>query len=208
MSPRAGPRTPANEWSRVTSRASAKVSGGRMPDSRCASMDLPAPGGPTRSRWWPPAAAISSARRATAWPRTSARSSAPALLSSLGAGSCRGSSVPRSHSAASSSRATGCTTRPSISAASGAAAVGHRRTAAPAARVASASARVPRPCRTRPSSDSSPSAAVRARRSCGTCSMAASTPSATARSVEAPSLGRSAGARLTVTLRSGGPNPE
>jgi DNA invertase Pin-like site-specific DNA recombinase len=34
----------------------------------------PDPGGPTKSRLWPPAAAISSARRATSWPRISARS--------------------------------------------------------------------------------------------------------------------------------------
>ena len=41
---------------------------------RCASMDLPEPGGPTSSTPWLPAAAISSARRAAAWPFTSAKS--------------------------------------------------------------------------------------------------------------------------------------
>ena len=47
---------------------------GRIPGRRCASMLLPVPGGPIISRLWPPAAAISSARRARGWPRTSARS--------------------------------------------------------------------------------------------------------------------------------------
>ena len=45
-----------------------------MPGSRAASIDLPAPGGPTISRLWPPAAAISSARLAFSWPLTSRRS--------------------------------------------------------------------------------------------------------------------------------------
>src|SRR5918996_344806 len=60
----------------VTSSASSNVGGGRMPGSRRASMVFPAPGGPIISRLWPPAAAISSARLASAWPRTSARSRA------------------------------------------------------------------------------------------------------------------------------------
>ncbi len=45
-----------------------------MPGSRCASIVLPEPGEPTKSRLWPPAAAISSARRGTSCPRTSPRS--------------------------------------------------------------------------------------------------------------------------------------
>ena len=51
-----------------------RVIGGSSPAKRCASIDLPEPGGPTISRLWPPAAAISSARLAPAWPLTSARS--------------------------------------------------------------------------------------------------------------------------------------
>ena len=62
---------PATEWIRVTSSASSSVSGGRRPGSRRASIVLPVPGGPARRRLWRPAAAISSARRARAWPRTS-----------------------------------------------------------------------------------------------------------------------------------------
>ena len=44
------------------------------PTKRCASIDLPVPGGPTIKTLWPPAAAISSARLAPAWPLTSAQS--------------------------------------------------------------------------------------------------------------------------------------
>ena len=46
-----------------------------MVGSRAASIDLPAPGGPTINRLWPPAAATSSARLALSWPLMSARSS-------------------------------------------------------------------------------------------------------------------------------------
>ena len=49
-----------------------------MPGRRRASIVLPVPGGPASSRLCPPAAAISSARRARSWPRTSARSGTPA----------------------------------------------------------------------------------------------------------------------------------
>ena len=46
------------------SNASVGLSGGRMPGNRAASIDLPDPGVPTKSVWWRPAAAISSARLA------------------------------------------------------------------------------------------------------------------------------------------------
>ena len=59
---------------RVTSSASSSASGGRIPGSRRASIVLPVPGGPARSRLWRPAAAISSARRPRRCPFTSARS--------------------------------------------------------------------------------------------------------------------------------------
>src|SRR5580700_9778818 len=45
-----------------SSSASAGSSGGRIPGSRAASIDFPAPGGPTIKRLWPPAAATSRAR--------------------------------------------------------------------------------------------------------------------------------------------------
>ena len=54
---------PATEWMRVTSSASSRVSGGRMPGSRRPSIVLPVPGGPASSTLCSPAAASSSARR-------------------------------------------------------------------------------------------------------------------------------------------------
>ena len=71
---RPGGSRPATEWMRVTSSASAGGNRGRMPGNRRASIVFPVPGGPPSSRLCPPAAASSSARRARAWPRTSARS--------------------------------------------------------------------------------------------------------------------------------------
>ena len=74
ISPPPGASTPATEWMRVTSSAASSSSSGRIPGSRRASIVLPVPGGPASSRLCAPAAAISSARRARSWPRTSARS--------------------------------------------------------------------------------------------------------------------------------------
>ena len=54
--------------------SSSSVSGGRIDGSRCASMDLPVPGGPIISRLCPPAAAISNAKRAVCCPFTSRKS--------------------------------------------------------------------------------------------------------------------------------------
>ena len=48
---------------------------------RRANMVLPDPGGPCISRWWPPAAATSSARLAIGWPLISARSGAASRTS-------------------------------------------------------------------------------------------------------------------------------
>ena len=59
----------------IMPRSSAGASGGRIEGNLAASIDLPAPGGPTMSRLWPPAAATSSARLALSWPLMSARSS-------------------------------------------------------------------------------------------------------------------------------------
>ena len=66
--------SPATLSMTVTSSASSSLSGGRRPGMARASSVLPAPGGPTSSRLWPPASATSSAQRACCWPRTSARS--------------------------------------------------------------------------------------------------------------------------------------
>src|SRR5690606_33750718 len=69
---RAGSRPrPAAEATAAASSAWAWSIGGSRPGRREASRVLPQPGGPQSSRWWSPAAAISSARRAWSWPRTS-----------------------------------------------------------------------------------------------------------------------------------------
>ena len=79
--------SPATEAIIEISSSSGGESGGRIEGSRAASIDLPAPGGPTIRRLWPPAAAISSARLALSWPLMSARSSGAAALSrTFGAG--------------------------------------------------------------------------------------------------------------------------
>ena len=88
---------PAAEWIIVACTASSRSSGGSSPGRRWASIVLPEPGEPTISRWWPPAAAISSARRATGWPRTSARSGGTGSSTPAdGPGSSGHSARPRS----------------------------------------------------------------------------------------------------------------
>src|SRR5882724_2177347 len=46
------PVRPATRWMRMVSRASPRVMAGRMVVSRRASIDVPAPGGPSKSRLW------------------------------------------------------------------------------------------------------------------------------------------------------------
>ena len=66
--------SPATEYILVASSASSNERGGKMPGRRFANMLLPVPGGPISRALCPPAAATSSARRASGWPRTSAKS--------------------------------------------------------------------------------------------------------------------------------------
>ena len=58
----AGENLPASDAITAVARASSSDNGGRMPGRRCASIDLPLPGGPIMSRLWAPAAAMVSAR--------------------------------------------------------------------------------------------------------------------------------------------------
>ena len=81
-------KRPLSEATAALSSASAVLMAGNSPAKRCASMDFPDPGGPTSSRLCPPAAAISSARRAAAWPFTSAKSG-PVGMTLAGARGCR-----------------------------------------------------------------------------------------------------------------------
>src|SRR6267143_1914830 len=113
-SPLPGGSRPTQEAMAVTSSDSAGGSGGRMLGRARASRVLPAPGGPINRMWWAPAAAISRARRAVAWPRTSARSTAGsgAATGPFGAGGSAARPFPDSQWATSSWRSrtpwTGC----------------------------------------------------------------------------------------------------
>ena len=88
----------------ATAMDSSTEGGGSNCTRRLASMVLPVPGGPVMSRWWPPAAAIESARLAWLWPRTSFSESP-----SFGCGGRLGSS---SAGAGNSSASSNCTTSP------------------------------------------------------------------------------------------------
>ena len=67
-------KVPASEASASTSTAARSSNGGRRPGRQPASRVFPAPGAPVMRRWWAPAAAISSAKRASSCPWTTARS--------------------------------------------------------------------------------------------------------------------------------------
>ena len=154
---------------RLTSSASSDASVGRIVTRRRASIVLPAPGGPVRSRWCRPAAATSSARRAHASPRTSARSSGSSGSKSsdrpsssspdVGGGQGHGAS-PFRHSRRVARSCTGRTHTPSTSAASAAFAAGTTTVVAPALATASTRAKTPGTPRTLPSRPSSPSTAI------------------------------------------------
>ncbi len=84
---------PPNEAIAALCSASSGLMAGSKPAKRWASMDLPEPGGPAISRLCPPAAAISSARLAAAWPFTSDRSGYVAALNPVLASSLTQPSV-------------------------------------------------------------------------------------------------------------------
>src|SRR6185437_14673895 len=190
----------------LTSSASRGVRSGSSAGRRAASMDLPAPGGPTSSRLWPPAAAISSARRAVSMPFTSARSG-PGGTSAAPAGSGGASTwVPRKW-LMSDSRSVGASTsmRPA-NAASPTCAPGQ---ISPRSRADApiAAGSTPATGFSEPSSESSPSAANPPTSSRGSTAIAASTQSAMGRSKWLPSFSRSAGARLISTRLGGRASP-
>jgi len=175
-----------------------------MPGRRRASIVLPDPGGPTRSRLWPPAAAISSARRARPWPRTSARSASIPGPPASGAGAgvaAASSSRPRIESA-SWSVAAGWTERPGAIAASEWFAAGTIAAARRSRSARSSVGRTPATGRSDPSSASSPTSRTEARWCGEAAPSAARRPTAVARSKDEPYFRRLAGARLTVIRRS------
>ena len=171
-----------------------------MPGSRCASIVLPVPGGPSMSMWCPPAAAISRARLATACPATSARSG-PTVgrtipLEPLPPRVKASGSSPRRWATTAASDGAARRRAPRTTAASARFAVGTT-TAAPAAVAASTIGSTPRTGRRAPSSESSPTSHTDAASAAVTRPAAISTPAAIARSSSAPSLRSSAGDRLT-----------
>ena len=173
---------------------------------RAASIDLPLPGGPTISRWWRPAAAISSARLAFSWPFTSAKS-----LGVPGSGAVPGragaiATRPAKWLTSASSEAGAITWTAPTQAASAPQAAGQISPQSFSA-AASAAGSAPITGISEPSSESSPSATWAATSSRGSTSMAASSARAIGRSKCEPSLGRSAGERLTVMRFAGSARP-
>jgi hypothetical protein len=189
------PSSPAAPWIRVTSSASSKSGGGRIPWSRRASIVFPQPGAPRSSSAWPPAAATSSARLARSWPRTSWRSGQRG--GDTGGAQRAGSRAAPPRRCSTTRRRSGAvhTSRP------GARATTMRRQ--PASRAARQRASAPRTGRRRPSRASSPTSPRPSRPSGPTAPEALRMPMAMGRSRLAPLLRISAGARLTVTRRSG-----
>ena len=194
----------------MTSSASRSAREGRMVGRRRASIVFPAPGGPIMSRAWPPAAAISSARRATSCPITSARSlSAARPVAAAGGAGVRPGSPSRSAATRPARVADAPMRSAETSAASGTLGSG---TSSVAGRSATESIRAtgstPRTGRSAPSSPSSPRASTGAVRAAGSWPVATRRPNAIGRSKAVPSLRMSAGARFTVTRRGGSWKPE
>ena len=179
-----------------------------MEGSRCASMDLPVPGGPLISRLCPPAAAISNASRAVCCPFTSRKSGRDALSGCLtGVNAARGSGAVRFRWAATSFRLPAPYAAISgITAACRAFSAG-RMNARPACRPCHAIANAPRIGRRLPERANSPASSYRGKSSAATCPEAARMPMAMGRSNRPDSFGKSAGARFTVIFCAGKSKP-
>ena len=181
-----------------------------MPGRRCASMLLPAPGDRSSSRLCSPAAAISSARRAPAWPRTSREvGSGTSRRGRRPAGSrastvrcpARGDRLP---AGALAPKTRPSWTRPASDEIARPEGPARGRTGCPAAPSAvrrewHAGLRRAKARRTARSRRTAPA---------GSCVDATSIPTAIGRSNLPPSLGRSAGARLTVMWPAGSSKPQ
>ena len=182
-----------------------------MPGRRLANSVFPDPGGPTNSRLCPPAAAISSARRAVSCPRISLMSAVAACSSAASlAGAVAGSTgaSPRKVAMSSFRVFTGNTAvSPPATAASAALSRGTYIRRNPRRRAQAAIGSTPRTARTRPSSASSPTNSDSCAQSSGNSPDPVRIPTAIGRSYAAPSLRMSAGARFTVTFRGGSLDP-
>ena len=193
---------------RRISSASASVIGGSKPGRRCASIDLPVPGGPSSSSEWPPAAAISSARLASGWPRTSARSGASLTARRR----CLRNDRRQAARARSDARTPRAATPPATrrasrtSAASAALACGQHERAAVAPRRQRHRERAAHGAQLAGQRQFAGELVAPPARRAAICPLAARMPIAIGRSKRPDSFGRSAGARLTVTLRAGNSN--
>ena len=177
---RASAPRPPTEAMAATCRRSSSTSAGSTPGRREASRVLPQPGGPTSNRWCSPAAAISSARRACAWPQTSARSGTGS--GGHDSASACGSSTRPDSAAHTCSRVRAL--RTSLFAASAASPPLANGTTIrlPSRAAASAAGKLPSIARTSPVRPSSPRNSQSRSASSGTWPLAASTPSAIGRS--------------------------
>ena len=197
---------PATDATIETSSASDGVRSGKMPGRHAASSDLPAPGGPTISRLCPPAAAISSARLAVSCPFTCLRSGPATGGSAFPAAGGAIWPVPfRWLTSANKSGAATTSMRPAH-AASGPCAAGQISPRS-SSEAWSAASNTPGAGAIRPSRPSSPTATNSLSVSASTTPIAASSASAIGRSKCDPSLGRSAGERLTVIRLGGSARP-
>ena len=172
---------PATEWTMEVSSSSAAERGGRRPGRRAAIIDFPAPGGPVSRRLWPPAAAISRARRAVSWPRTSRRSGAGAPSVRAPGSGGESAWVPRKWLTRATRLGGARIGVDPDQAASGPLASGQIRPR-PRAPAATAAGRAPAEAVMRPSRDNSPMAAQPSRASGGITPMAAITARAMGRS--------------------------
>ena len=212
--PSPGSSAPAREWIAVSSSDSSRVRSGRIPGIRSAMLVLPAPLGPDRSTWCPPAAATSTANRASAIPTRSRRSVSSRRpsprqesrrLPDIGAtGGASGTSSPLSSATTWARDRMPSTTMSGTIAASRASGSGTTTRRTPRAAAASTIGSTPGTERRPPSRVSSPMKAVASHGAAGTWPDAASTETAMARSKWVPRLVRSAGESRIVIRRVAG----
>ena len=200
-----GEKRPTKLATAALSKHSVKPMGGSKLAKRCANMDLPLPGGPIIKTLWPPAAAICKARLAPAWPFTSAMS----MPNGAGVGGLaliKGQSLRPAVSASGAKACTTslrccapCTLMCGTQAASRALSMGKtKRKGLSWAANARPMAKAPRTGRKSPDKDNSPANSWPAMAAASTTPLAAKMPMAMGRSKRPESLGKSAGARLTV----------
>lgn len=203
--------SPLSERTDATSSASSSSSAGMMPGRRRASIVFPAPGGPLKSKWCPPAAATTRASTASSCPITSARSRASRELrvsDATSTNSTSGTSTSAPCQTATSARDPAARTSiPGTSLASASFPYGTIAVSNPARAAAKTAGRTPGTGRILPSRPSSPIWTVRAMERDSTAPPAARHATATPRSNPAPCFGRLAGERLTVSRRRGRSKP-